>query len=36
LRHAQPFGGSAEAACIGDGSKDDQAPDQPIIDSLYD
>ncbi len=35
LRHAQPFGGSAEAARVGNGSEDHQAADQPAVNFVH-
>jgi hypothetical protein len=35
LCHAQPFGGSAETACIGNGRKNDQATDQSTVNFIH-
>jgi hypothetical protein len=35
LRHAEPLGGSAEAACVGNGRQNDQATNQSTINFVH-
>jgi hypothetical protein len=35
LCHAQPFGGSAETACVGNRGKNDQATHQSTVDFVH-
>jgi hypothetical protein len=35
LRHAQPLGSSAEAACVGNGGKNHQATKQSTVDFVH-